>query len=99
MTFPKVNNPTKILNEKIEEKTNNPKTKQHFLKKKKKGERQHYRMEAEEGSTTQKERGKSFSNNVIYNYNFDVCMCVVCVGVWVVCGWCAGVCGEEEVEL
>ena len=37
-----------------------PKTKQHLLEKEKKhkGERQHHRKEAEEGSTTQKQRGK-----------------------------------------
>ena len=51
LTFPKVNNSTKILNEK--------KTEQHFLEKEKhKGERQHHRKEAEEGSTTHKEREK-----------------------------------------
>ena len=54
MTFPKVNNSTKILNEK---KTKNKTT--FFGKRKKhKGERQHHRKEAEEGSTTQKEREK-----------------------------------------
>ena len=61
MTFPKVNNPTKILNAKIQEKTKTPNNETTFFeKKKKKGERQRHRKEAEEGSTTQKRGRKSF---------------------------------------
>ena len=92
MIFPKVNNPTKILNAKIKEKTKPPKNETTFFEKKK-GERQLHRKEAEEGSTTQREREKVLFEmkpiiifiiiiNLIYNYNNRQCV-GGCLCVWV----------------
>ena len=65
--------------------------KQHFLSKKK-GERQHHRKEAEEGSITQKEKEKVLFQMISIFVFMIMCVreCVECVGC---VGVCAGVCG------